>query len=77
MAVDETCLKSRGERLWVWAAVDPETGEAIRLEAPWHRSAQALRSLRKALELFRGRPTVLVDHGPRVPLGPEGPSYTL
>jgi hypothetical protein len=33
MALDETVLKSRGRRLWIWAAVDAETGEAIRLEA--------------------------------------------
>lgn len=68
MAVDETCLKSRGQRLWVWAAMDPETGEVVRLEASWHRSAfQALLFLRKALRLCRGRPLVLVDRGPWYP----------
>ena len=68
VAVDETCLKSRGERLWVWAAVDPETSETVRLEASWHRSAlQALRFLRRMLKLCKGRPRVLVDHGPWYP----------
>ncbi len=68
VVVDETCLKSRGERLWVWAAVDPETGETIRVEASWHRSAlQALRFLRRVLKLCKGRPRVLVDHGPWYP----------
>ncbi|MGB9622621.1 MAG: hypothetical protein ACPL07_02135, partial [Candidatus Bathyarchaeia archaeon] len=33
MALDETCLKSRGERLWVRAAVDPVSGETLALEA--------------------------------------------
>lgn len=68
IAVDETCLKSRGERIWVWAAVDPETGETVRLEASWHRSAlQALLFLKKMLKLCKGRPRILVDHGPWYP----------
>mgnify|MGYP001027954405 CR=1 FL=1 len=33
VTVDKTCLESRGERLWVWAAVDPERGETVWLEA--------------------------------------------
>jgi transposase-like protein len=65
VAVDETVLRSRSENRWVWAAVDPETGETVRLEASWHRSAlQALRFLRRMLKLCEGRPRVLVDHGP-------------
>jgi transposase-like protein len=68
IAVDETCLKSRGERLWVWAAVDPETGETIRIEASWHRSGlQALHFLQRMLKLCKGKPKVLVDHGPWYP----------
>jgi len=68
IAIDETCLKSKGERLWVWAAVDAETGETVRLEASWHRSAlQALHFLRRVLKLCDGRPRVLVDHGPWYP----------
>lgn len=68
IAVDETCLKSRGERLWVWAAVDAETGETVRLEASWHRSGlQALRFLQRTLKLCEGRPRILVDHGPWYP----------
>jgi len=68
LAVDETCLKSRGEKLWIWAAVDPETGETVRLEASWHRSAlQALHFLQRTLKLCEGRPKILVDHGPWYP----------
>lgn len=33
MAVEETVPKSMGERLWIWAAMDPEADEVIRLEA--------------------------------------------
>jgi transposase-like protein len=48
--------------------VDSETGEAVSLEASWHRSAlQALLFLRGMLKLCRGRPLVFVDHGPWYP----------
>ena len=59
IAVHEIVLKGRGHRLWVWAAVDAETGEAIRPETSRHRSAfQALPFTRALNRLIRRLPSV-------------------
>jgi transposase-like protein len=68
VAVDETKLKLSGKQLFVWAAVDAKTKEALACRVSWQRNImQAEAFLRKVLETCSNKPLILVDGGPWYP----------
>ena len=68
VAMDETKLKIRGRRVFVWAAVDTDTRELLAVYASYYRShINTLVFLRRVLETCTNRPVVLVDGGPWYP----------
>ena len=61
IAVDETM---KGVHVYVWSAVDVDSGELLALEASYGRSClNALIFLRKALKICINKPLVIVDRG--------------
>ncbi len=63
MAVDESV---KGVWVYVWSAVDVDSGELLALEASYGRSClNALKFLKKALKRCTNKPLVVVDraHG--------------
>lgn len=65
VAVDETVEKRLGEWVYVWSAVDVDTGEIIAVYASRGRSMlNALTFLRMVLRACEGKPVVVVDRGP-------------
>jgi len=65
IAVDEVKLCVKGVWVYVWSAVDVDSGELLALEASYSRSClNALLSLKKALKLCINKPIVIVDKGP-------------
>ena len=64
IAVDETKLKVKGGVVYVWSAVDVDSGELLALEASYGRSClNAFEFLKKALKKCLNMPKVLVDEG--------------
>ncbi|MEM2793687.1 MAG: DDE-type integrase/transposase/recombinase [Candidatus Methanomethylicia archaeon] len=43
IAIDETCLKLKGEKFWVYAAIDVDTKELVEIGAYPTRSSLATR----------------------------------
>jgi len=65
IAVDETKLCVKGVWVYVWSAVDVDSGELLALEASYGRSClNAITFLKKALKLCSNKPLVIVDRGP-------------
>ena len=65
IAVDETKLSVKGVWVYVWSAVDIDSGELLALEASYGRSClNAFTFLKKALKLCTNKPMVIVDRGP-------------
>ncbi|MCR8487364.1 MAG: DDE-type integrase/transposase/recombinase, partial [Crenarchaeota archaeon] len=65
VAVDETVEKASGQTVYLWSAIDIDTGEIIAVYASRGRSIlNALTFLRKVLEVCDGKPVVVVDRGP-------------
>ena len=65
IAVDETKLKVKKVVVYVWSAVDVNSGELLALEASYGRSCpNSLIFLKKALKKCLNKPTVIVDRGP-------------
>jgi len=65
IAVDETKLCVKGVWVYVWSAVDVDSGELLALEASYSRSClNALLFLKKALKLCINKPMVIVDKSP-------------
>ncbi len=63
IAVDETKLSVKG--VYVWSAVEVDSGELLALEASFGRSClNALKFLKKALKRCTNEPLVVVDRGP-------------
>lgn len=64
VAVDETKVRVEDRDVFVWAAVDVQTLEAIHVEvSPGRSDLDALLFLDTVLERCTGRPTILVDRG--------------
>ncbi|MEM0440353.1 MAG: DDE-type integrase/transposase/recombinase [Candidatus Caldarchaeum sp.] len=65
VAVDETVEKVSGRIVYLWSAIDVDTGEIIALYVSRGRSIlNALTFLRKVLETCDGKPVIVVDRGP-------------
>jgi len=65
IAVDESKLCVKGVWVYVWSAVDVDSGELLALEASYGRSClNAITFLKKALKLCSNKPLVIVDRGP-------------
>ncbi|MEM2613026.1 MAG: DDE-type integrase/transposase/recombinase [Nitrososphaerota archaeon] len=68
VAVDETVEKVSGRIVYLWSAIDVDTGEIIALYASRGRSMMnVLTFMRRVLEACDGRPVVVVDRGPWYP----------
>jgi len=68
IAVDEAKLSVKSVHVYVWSAVDVDSGELLALEASYGRSClNALIFLRKALKMCINKPLVIVDRGPWYP----------
>jgi len=65
VALDETVVKLHGLRVYVWSAVDVDSGELLALEASYGRSClNAITFLKKTLKPCSNKPLVIVDRGP-------------
>ena len=65
VTVDETNIEIDGDDHYVWAAVDRETLEVLRVYvSPGRSSLDALLFLKEVLKRCRGRPLVRADCGP-------------
>jgi len=65
IAVDETKLRIKKVWVYVWSAVDVDSGELLALEASYSRSCfNALLFLKKALKLCIDKLMVIVDKSP-------------
>lgn len=65
VAVDETVVKLHGLRVYVWSAVDVDSGEILAIYASWGRSMLiALKFIRMVLDRCLNKPMIIVDGGP-------------
>ena len=65
VAVDETVVKLHGLRVYVWSAVDVDSGEILAIYASWSRSMiVALKFIRMVLDKCLNKPLIIVDRGP-------------
>lgn len=69
VAIDETKTKIEEEQVFVWSAVDIETGEIIHTSATRGRSnLDTLKFLQEMLQKCKNKPTIVkVDRGPWYP----------
>jgi len=65
IAVDETRLRVKKVWVYVWSAVDVDSGELLALDVSYGRSClNAITFLKKTLKLCSNKPLVIVDRGP-------------
>jgi len=65
VAVDETVFKIHGFRVYIWSALDVDSGEILAIYASWSRSMIiALKFIRMVLDRCLNKPLVIVDRGP-------------
>jgi transposase-like protein len=65
VAVDETVVKLHGLRVYVWSALDVDSGEILAIYASWSRSMiVALKFIRMVLDKCLYKPLIIVDRGP-------------
>ena len=65
IAVDETKLSVKSVHVYVWSAVDVDSGELLAIDVSYGRSClNAIIFLKKALKLCSNKPLVIVDRGP-------------
>jgi len=65
IAVDETCIMDRGEKLYLWAAIDLNTKEIVAYHSSIYRnSIEAGFFLRKVLDKCTNKPIIISDRGP-------------
>ena len=65
VVVNETKIAVEDEEVYVWAAIDLHSYEAIHVEvSPGRSELDALLFLKTVLKRCRGRPVVVVDRGP-------------
>ena len=73
VAADEAAEKVNGREVYVWAAMDVDTGELLAIKATWSRSSMdALLFLGRVLEACTNKPVFVVEGGPVVLVGPPG-----
>ena len=64
IAVDEAKLRVKNVWVYVWSAVDVDSGELLALDVSYGRSClNAIIFLEKALKLCSNKPLVIVDRG--------------
>jgi transposase-like protein len=77
IAVGEAAEKVNGREVYVWAAIDADTGELPAIRTTWPRSSMdALLSLGRVLGARTNKPVFVVEGGPWYPwafqeLGPQ------
>ncbi|MEM0482558.1 MAG: hypothetical protein QXM16_06715 [Nitrososphaerota archaeon] len=65
VAVNETVEKFSGQTVYIWSAVDVDSGGLLALEASYGRSClNALLFIKKALRLCLNRPRIMVGRDP-------------
>ena len=65
VALDEAVVKLQGLRVYVWSAVDVDSGEVLAIYASWGRSMiVALKFIRMLLDRCLNKPLIIVDRGP-------------
>jgi len=65
IAVDEAAGKVNGREVYVWAAIDVDTGELLAIKATWSRSSlDALPFLGRVLGACTNKPVFVVEGGP-------------
>jgi len=65
VALDETVVKLHGLRVYVWSALDVDSGEILAIYASWSRSMiVALKFIRMVLDRCLNKPLIIVDRGP-------------
>jgi transposase-like protein len=65
IAVDESCIKRNGQRLYIWLAIDVNSKELLSYHVSVYRnSIEAYYFLKKALATCSNKPIVLVDSAP-------------
>ncbi|MEM4007175.1 MAG: DDE-type integrase/transposase/recombinase [Nitrososphaerota archaeon] len=65
IAVDETKLKVKKTVVYVWSALDVDSGELLALEASYCRSClNTLKFIKKVLKLCMNKLKIIVDKGP-------------
>jgi len=65
IAVDEAKLRVKKVWVYVWSAVDVDSGGLLALDVSYGRSClNAITFLKKALKLCSNKPLVIVDRGP-------------
>jgi len=65
IVVDEAKLRVKKVWVYVWSALDVDSGELLALDASYGRSClNAITLLKKALKLCSNKPLVIVDRSP-------------
>jgi len=65
VAVDETVVKMHGFRVYIWSALDVDSGEVLAVYASWSRNILiAMKFVRMVLDRCLNKPLVIVDRGP-------------
>ena len=62
VALDETVVKLHGLRVYVWSAVDVDSGEILAIYASWSRSMiVAMKFVRMVMDRCSNKPLIVVD----------------
>ena len=65
VAIDETYLKVKGKRVFVWSAIDKQTKELLAIKATFRRDEkETWEFIREVRDKCEGKVCFLVDHGP-------------
>jgi len=65
VALDETVVKLHGFRVYLWSAVDVDSGEILAVYASWSRNMiVAMKFIRIVLDRCLNKPLIIVDRGP-------------
>jgi transposase-like protein len=65
VTLDETVIEMHRFRVYVWSAVDVDSGEILAIYASWSRSMiVALKFIRMVLDKCLNKPLIIVDRGP-------------
>jgi len=65
VALDETVVKMHGFRVYIWSAVDVDSGEILAIYASWSMNIlTAMKFIRIVLDRWSNRPLIIVDRSP-------------
>jgi transposase-like protein len=65
VAVDESVVKLHGLRVYVWSAVDVDSGEILAVYASWSRDMLiTMKFIRNVLDRCINKPLIIVDRSP-------------